>query len=134
MKTPALACALLAALALLAGCGSDEEPEGAAPAPAASTPAPASAGPAADAAVVVVKIKDFLYAPETVTVKKGARVDFENLDTAPHTATIAEGAMKFDSGTIEKGETKSVSFAKPGTYAYLCLFHPYMKGTVTVEG
>jgi plastocyanin len=133
MKTPALACALLAALALLAGCGSDEEPEGAAPAPAASTPAPASAGPAADAAVVV-KIKDFLYAPETVTVKKGARVDFENLDTAPHTATIAEGAMKFDSGTIEKGETKSVSFAKPGTYAYLCLFHPYMKGTVTVEG
>jgi len=133
MKIPALACALLAALALLAGCGSDEEPEGAAPAPAASTAAPAAAGPAADAAVVV-KIKDFLYAPETVTVKKGARVDFENLDTAPHTATIAEGAMKFDSGTIEKGETKSVSFAKPGTYAYICLFHPYMKGTVTVEG
>ncbi|MEJ7894654.1 MAG: cupredoxin domain-containing protein [Solirubrobacteraceae bacterium] len=133
MKTPALACALLAALALLAACGSDEEPGGAAPAPAASTPAPASAGPAADAAVVV-KIKDFLYAPETVTVKKGARVDFENLDTAPHTATIAEGAMKFDSGTIEKGETKSVSFAKPGTYAYICLFHPYMKGTITVEG
>jgi len=119
MKLTALAPALLALAAiLLAGCGSDDEP----------TRAPA---PAANA---TVKIEDFLYAPKTVTVKSGAEVKFENLDTAPHTATIAEGAMKFDTDTIAKGETKSVTFDKPGTYAYICLFHPYMKGTVEVEG
>ncbi len=119
MKTFALLPVLLGAAALAAGCGSDAEP--------ASTAATAT-----DAARV--KIEDFLYAPKAVTVKLGARVDFENLDKAPHTATIAEGAMKFDTGTIAKGETKSVTLAEPGTYAYICLFHPYMKGTVIVEG
>ena len=118
--------------ALVTGCGSDAKPADTAPAPAASTPAPEAAAPAADSAKV--KIEDFRFAPKTVTVKPGARVDFKNLDQAPHTATIAEGAMKFDTDTIEKGQTKSVTFDKPGTYAYICLFHAYMKGTVTVEG
>lgn len=132
MKLTALAPVLLAAAVLATGCGSEDEPERAAPAPAASTAAPDDAAPPADTAAV--KIEDFLYAPKTVTVKPGAKVSFENLDTAPHTATIAEGAMKFDTDTIAEGETKSVTFDKPGTYAYICLFHPYMKGTVEVEG
>jgi plastocyanin len=132
MRTTALAPAVLAAAALVAGCGSDDEPERAAPAPPASTAAPDPGGPAADSATVV--IEDFLYAPKTVRVKAGADVRFENRDTAPHTATISEGATKFDSGTIEKRQNKTVTFDEPGTYDYLCLFHPYMKGTVTVEG
>ncbi len=118
MRLSALAPALVAA-ALVAGCGSDAEPAD-------------TAATATDAAAV--KIEDFLYAPKTVTVASGAKVDFENLDKAPHTATIAEGALKFDTGTLAKGKTKSVTFAEPGTYAYVCLFHPYMKGTVTVKG
>ena len=126
MKLAALVPTLLAA-ALVAGCGSDDGPADTAPAPA-----PEAAASAADSAKV--KIEDFLYAPKTVTVTTGAKVAFENRDQAPHTATIAEGAMKFDTGTIEKGQTKSVTFDKPGTYAYVCLFHAYMKGTVTVEG
>ncbi len=125
MRLSPLAPALLAAAALIAGCGSGEEQ--AKPAPGASTAAPAS-GKAA------VKIKDFLYAPNSVTVKQGATVTFENLDQAPHTATIAQGATKFDTGTIDQGKTKSVTFDRPGTYAYVCLFHPYMKGTITVQG
>jgi len=125
MRLAALAPTLLAAL--LVGCGSDDEPADTAPAPAASTPAPNAADSAS------VEIEDFRFAPNAVTVKPGAKVDFKNLDQAPHTATIAEGAMKFDTGTIEKGQTKSVTFDKPGTYAYVCLFHAYMKGTVTVR-
>jgi len=132
MKPVALVPTLLAAAALVTGCGSDAEPADTAPAPAASRPAPEAAAPAADSAKV--KIEDFRFAPKTVTVKPGAKVDFENLDQAPHTATIAEGAMKFDTGTLEKGRMKSVTFDKPGSYAYVCLFHPYMKGTVTVKG
>lgn len=131
MKLAILVPALSAA-ALMAGCGSDDKPADTAPAPSASTAGPAAAAPATDSAKV--DIADFLYAPKTVTVKTGAKVDFENRDEAPHTATIAEGAMKFDTGTLEKGQTKSVTFDKPGTYAYVCLFHAYMKGTVTVKG
>jgi len=131
MKLVALTPALLAA-ALVAGCGSDAKPAKTAPAPAASAPAPEAAAPAADSASVT--IEDFRFAPKAVTVKAGAKVAFKNRDQAPHTATIAEGAMKFDTGTIEEGKTKSVTFDKPGTYAYVCLFHAYMKGTVTVKG
>ncbi len=131
MKLAALVPALLAAAALVAGCGSDAEPGDTTPAPAASRPAPEAAAPADSAKV---KIEDFRFTPKTVTVKPGAKVDFENLDQAPHTATIAEGVMKFDTGTLEKGQAKSVTFDKPGTYAYVCLFHAYMKGTVTVKG
>lgn len=130
-KLVALILTLLAAAAIVTGCGSDAEPADTAAAPAASRPAPQAAAPADSAKV---KIENFRFAPKTITVKPGAEVDFENLDQAPHTATIAEGAMKFDTGTLEKGQAKSVTFDKPGTYAYGCLFHAYMKGTVTVKG
>src|SRR5262249_40888112 len=30
-------------------------------------------------------------------------------------------------------DTFSLSFSKPGTYVFLCLIHPYMRGSVTVE-
>ncbi len=132
MRLAALVPAVLAAAALAAGCGSDTEPAKTAPAPAASTPAPQAVARATGSASVT--IEDFRFAPKTVTVKTGAKVAFKNRDQAPHTATIAEGAMKFDTGTIEKGKTKSVRFDKPGTYAYVCLFHAYMKGTVRVKG
>lgn len=128
MRNSALAATMLAA-ALIAGCGSDAET--ASPTAPSSEAADAAAPASGEAAV---KIEDFLFAPKAVAVETGAEVSFENLDRAPHTATIAEGAMKFDTGTIEKGETESVTFDKPGTYAYVCLFHPYMKGTVTVKG
>ena len=29
-------------------------------------------------------------------------------------------------------KSKKITFATPGTYEYVCLFHLYMKGTVTV--
>lgn len=32
------------------------------------------------------------------------------------------------------GNTFSVTFEKPGTYGYLCILHPWMTGSVVVEG
>lgn len=31
-----------------------------------------------------------------------------------------------------EGATGSLTFDEPGTYAYYCLFHPFMKSTVEV--
>jgi len=88
-----------------------------------------SAGAAAGGAVKV-DITDFKYVPEKVTVKAGSRVTWVNNDTAPHTAT-ADGA--FETGDLEKGDSKAVTVSKPGSYSYVCKFHVFMKGTVVVK-
>ncbi len=57
-----------------------------------------------------------------------------NADAAPHTITdAASGKKAFDSGTIKGKSTGSVTFDKPGTYSYICEFHPFMKGELTVR-
>ena len=79
-----------------------------------------------------IDITDFKFKPETVTVKAGTKVTWVNNDTAPHTATdTATGA--FDTGTLKKGDKKTLKLKKPGTYAYVCEFHPFMKATVIVR-
>lgn len=39
----------------------------------------------------------------------------------------------FDSGALRPGERFSVTFKKPGKFAYHCEIHPKMKGSVTVK-
>ena len=55
---------------------------------------------------------------------------WQNMDSAPHTATADDGS--FDTGTLEKGKLKSETFKEPGTYTYYCEIHPTMHGTVEV--
>jgi plastocyanin len=65
-----------------------------------------------------------------VTVTAGTRVSFHNDDQTAHTATAIN--QSFDSGTIQPGKTATVTFDKPGTYAYHCLFHAFMTASITV--
>lgn len=109
----------LAALALLAGCGSSGAGGG-------------DGGDAVASGPVKVRIADYKYAPERVTVKAGARIAFTNTDSSPHTAT-AKGAGSFDTGTLKQGQSKSVTVSKPGSYSYICSFHPFMNGTIVVK-
>jgi plastocyanin len=98
---------------------------------------PATTPPgAAAAAVDHVRIKDFKYAPATITVAPGTTITWTNQDTAPHTATSgaspnADGV--FDSGTITKAASRTVTVSKRGTFTYYCAFHPFMKATVIVR-
>ena len=83
-----------------------------------------------------VQIKGFVYDPEAISVAVGAKITFTNEDGAPHTATsgaspTADGV--FETGTLKKGQAKSVKLAKAGTFAYYCAIHPFMKGTVIVK-
>jgi plastocyanin len=54
-------------------------------------------------------------------------------NAAPPTADAGtwDGTGFLSSGFMTSGQFK-VTFSKPGTYAYVCLIHPDMKGTVTV--
>ncbi len=80
-----------------------------------------------------VAIVNFKFRPQEVTIQAGTKVTWTNEDSAPHTATAEGGKFAFDTGTLDRGEAKSVTLAKPGTYEYICDIHPFMTGTVTVE-
>ncbi|HEX6666987.1 MAG TPA: cupredoxin family copper-binding protein [Solirubrobacterales bacterium] len=118
LALPALTLAVCAAL--FAGCGGGDDTT------ATDTSSASSAGAEA------VKIVDFEYIPPNITVPAGTTVSFENEDSAAHTATSKESGA-FDSGTIKGGATGEIKLEQPGTFAYFCAFHPFMKGTIVVE-
>lgn len=120
--------AALAGTALLAGCGGDDD-GAAAPKTTTTTVAPSSG---AAEQTDTIKIVDFIYDPAAATVRAGQKISVPNADAAPHTITDAGSGKAFDSGTIKGKATGSVTFDKPGTYSYICEFHPFMKGKITV--
>lgn len=77
-----------------------------------------------------VAIRDFEFVPPTLKVAKGTTVTWTNRGKAPHTATAVD--RSFNSGMLQSGGTFSHRFDTLGTYQYLCLVHPNMRGTVVV--
>src|SRR5262245_33523252 len=91
---------------------------------------------AADVTVEMVEgsatdINSWTFNPAEVTINAGDMVTFHNTGTQQHTGTSTTGA--FDTGLIPAGESKTVAIAAPGTYAFVCTPHPWMKGTITVN-
>jgi plastocyanin len=100
--------------------------------PAATAPA-ATAAPA-EAAVSMV---DFNFEPAEIRVKVGTSVVWSNDGAKSHSAHAVDGS--FDTGLFAPGETRRVTFANAGTFAYYCELHGSpdgangMVGTVIVE-
>lgn len=88
-------------------------------------------GTAVRAAPAAVTIKDFMFAPVTLTVKAGTLVTWVNRDDEPH--TIFSDTGLFRSGALDTGGDFHFKFEQPGTYHYLCTIHPHMVGTIIVE-
>jgi plastocyanin len=78
-----------------------------------------------------ITIKDFSFAPEPLTVKTGTTINVTNTDGTAHTVTAVKGA--FDTGDIAGDGTARITVDRPGTYAYFCDIHQYMKGTIDVD-
>jgi plastocyanin len=133
MLSRTLAVALGVAALAVAGCGGDEEPA-AAPSSAGSTgeaAAPSAGGPAKKAAKV--GIADFKYDPEAIRVKAGGTVTWDNSDSAKHNAQTDAGAKgEFNTGDLEKGDSKKVTFKEPGEFTYYCIYHRFMEAKVEV--
>jgi LPXTG-motif cell wall-anchored protein len=83
------------------------------------------------AASANVTIKDFEFAPATVTVNVGDTVTWTNNGPTAHSATATDGS--FDTDVYPKGESRSHTFESAGSFAYFCKPHPNMKGTVIVQ-
>jgi len=79
----------------------------------------------------VLKIAQYKFATDTVTITAGRTVVWVNDDVAEHTVTF--DGTEPGSPTIAPGGTFSHRFDKPGTYAYHCTPHPFMKAVVIVR-
>ncbi len=82
----------------------------------------------ASAARLRVKIVDFAFEPARKAIPQGTRVKWTNTGDEPHTVTSTTG--KFDSGTLQPGETYTKRFRQTGVFKYFCEIHPEMKGRI----
>ena len=91
---------------------------------AADLPADAKAG-------FTVKIDNFSFMPQTLTVRAGTTVTWVNKDDVPHTVTSND--KKFKSRALDTDEKFSFTFSAPGTNSYFCSVHPHMTGRIIVQ-
>ena len=80
--------------------------------------------------VHAVTIQGFAFEPAELTINAGDQVVFTNEDRAPHTATADNGS--FDTGTLNRGQSATLTFSGAGTFTYFCAIHPNMKASLTV--
>lgn len=100
----------------------------------AATQCARAAGPEPVAATSVyrVEIRNFAFAPATLTVPAGARIEWRNYDEEPHLIVSPTGAFKA-SQALDTGDVFATTLTKPGTYAYYCGIHPMMVGKIVVR-
>ncbi len=129
----------LSALVLLAACGGGAGTTGGATPTTGTTTTPAATATQAGNTQTVMITTDssgsFAFSPVRLTIKAGTTVTWKNTTTVAHTVTSDDG-KSFDSGTanpIPAGGTFSFTFTTPGTFAYHCAIHPFMKATVIVQ-
>ena len=83
------------------------------------------------AADMEIKIDNFTFNPQQLTVPVGTTVTWINHDDIPHTATSKTGV--FRSKALDTDDKFSFTFTTPGSYAYFCALHPHMTGSIVVE-
>lgn len=81
---------------------------------------------------VELKIHNFAFVPQRLTVKAGTVITIMNLDQTAHTATSTAAPAAFDTGSLGAGQKRTIKLTKPGRYSYYCQFHAFMTGTITV--
>src|SRR6266702_121690 len=96
------------------------------PTPPKPTPTPA---PTMVVTITTQSNGAFAFSPQTLNITAGTTVIWNNTTSAPHTVT----GSSFGSGTISPGGSFSFKFTQAGTFAYHCMFHPYMTASMKVS-
>ena len=74
--------------------------------------------------------KSYRFDPSTIEIHAGDTVTWTNDDNFTHTVKV-DGRPDHKVG---RGESVAITFAKPGTYHYVCTLHSHdMHGTVIVS-
>jgi len=78
-----------------------------------------------------VRIANFTFAQQALTVRPGTTVTWVNDDDIPH--TIVSKTLAFKSKVLDSGDRFSFTFAKAGQFGYFCSIHPHMTGMIIVK-
>jgi len=113
MKTQAIACirasiAAAFALVLLSWTSANAEPK-----------------------TIEVIIEHFAFVPASIEAAPGDTVVFTNRDITPHTATAADGS--WTTKDITRDASEKLIVPASGTYPFICIYHPEMKGQLLVK-
>ena len=92
---------------------------------------PTRAKSEATASPLEVRVDNFTFGPDTLTVPVNSTVTWVNKDDLPHTVSSTDGAFK--SKALDTDDKYSYTFSKAGTYAYYCSIHPKMVGKIVVK-
>jgi len=119
MRTPSLAIAL-AALLVVGGCADD------------GSPGPDDLELELEVGAVV-RILDFRFEPDEITVSAGQLIEFTNEGGEEHTVTADDDRL--DTGELRPGETFSYDTGRdePAAFEFHCEIHKRMRGRITIE-
>ncbi len=79
-----------------------------------------------------IKQKDQQFTPRLTVVEKGQTIEFPNEDKIFHNVFSVSDGAKFDLGLYKSGESKAVTFKRPGVVDVYCNIHPNMVAKVKV--
>ncbi len=85
----------------------------------------------APAAEITIKIDNFVFTPNDVTIKSGDVVTWVNVDDIPH-SIVSKKQGAFRSKPLDTDDKFSFTFTSEGTFDYFCGLHPHMTGKIVV--
>ena len=126
--------AMILVAAMATACGgssSTEETTEATTATAASSAPETSADSPTATAGATITIENMAFG-DPITVAPGAEISVVNNDSAEHSVTSqTAGAFDVHVDGMQKGTLTAPT--EPGEYAFYCVYHPSMKGTLIVK-
>jgi plastocyanin len=72
------------------------------------------------------------FSPDLLVVQVGSTVSFPNMDPVFHNIFSLSKPRSFDLGSYDKGDSRQVTFPKPGIVDVYCHLHPNMAATIIV--
>lgn len=92
---------------------------------------PRPEGPAGSRDTVTAAVQDFLFGPGRIEIAVGTTIVWTNDGQVVHTVSAEDGS--FDTGSIEPGERRGLTFPRIGTFPFHCTPHPFMRGVIVVR-
>lgn len=83
----------------------------------------APSSPSSAAATRSITVKDDVFAPSRVTVKRNTTVIWRWARDSGDHDVVSRGTRRFRSSAIKSRGTHRVRFARAGTYRYVCTLH-----------
>jgi plastocyanin len=88
--------------------------------------------PAAAAVTKKMQQENRAFGPDLLVLPAGSSVSFPNMDPIFHNVFSLSRAKSFDLGNYSKGQTRTVTFAKPGIVLVNCRLHTNMSAVVVI--